>query len=235
MKRSKIYDGIEKSIFENRSIDHDRKSIFDRNHYTEQGSTKKRFPWILMAPCESTTWNYPKTVETAKLIFLPLRVSRYKNLILPNSLKIFFKFLQHSFPEVFLKFQQISGRPTLIVIETNINTVAAIIRDDRHMLVRMLKSMFNISKSSVCRILSEHLQMRRICFTWVLHFLTWEQMEQHVERVKEWVQWVRRDRNFLSKVITCDEIRVHHFDPKSKCESEVWRTSSSLETKKVRQ
>ncbi len=30
--RSKIYDRIEKSIFEDRSIDHDRKSIFDRNH-----------------------------------------------------------------------------------------------------------------------------------------------------------------------------------------------------------
>ncbi len=25
---------------------------------------RKRFLWILMAPCESTSWNYPKTVET---------------------------------------------------------------------------------------------------------------------------------------------------------------------------
>ncbi len=27
---------------------------------TEQAGTRKHFPWILMAPCESTTWNYLK-------------------------------------------------------------------------------------------------------------------------------------------------------------------------------
>ncbi len=74
---------------------------------TEQGSTRKRFLWILMAPCEITTWNYPKIVKTVKSNFLPLRVSRYRNLISLNSLKIFFKFLQHLFLEDFLKFQQI--------------------------------------------------------------------------------------------------------------------------------
>ncbi len=37
----------------------------------------------------------------------------------------------------------------------------------------------------------------------------------------------------LSKVITCDKTRVHYFDPKSKRESEVWRTSFFLKAKKV--
>ncbi len=32
VEKSKIYDRIEKSIFEDRSINHDWKSIFDRNH-----------------------------------------------------------------------------------------------------------------------------------------------------------------------------------------------------------
>ncbi len=36
---------------------------------TEQGDTRKRFPWILIATCESITWNYLKTEETAKSIF----------------------------------------------------------------------------------------------------------------------------------------------------------------------
>ncbi len=43
-------------------------------------------------------------------------------------------------------------------------------RDDRHISVRMLESMVHISKS-IHRILREHLPMRRICSTWVLHFL----------------------------------------------------------------
>ncbi len=71
------------------------------------GGTKKHFPSNLMVPRERTTRHYPKTVKTAKSIFLPLRVSRYRNLISLNSPKSFFKFLQHSFPEVFPKFQQI--------------------------------------------------------------------------------------------------------------------------------
>ncbi len=67
-----------------------------------------------------------------------------------------------------------SGRPASIVTETNINTVTAIIRDDCHMSVKMLKSMVHISKSSIHRILSVHLQIRRVCSTWVPYFLTCE-------------------------------------------------------------
>ncbi len=93
--------------------------------------------------------------------------------------------------------------------------------------------MVHIWKSSIRRILSEHLQMRRICSTWVPHFLICEQMEHRVEMVKKWVQRVRRDSNFLSKVIACDETWAHYLNPKSKRESEVSRTSSSPKTKKI--
>ncbi len=87
-----------------------------------------------------------------------------------------------------------SGWPASIVIETNIKTFAAIIRDDRHMSVRMVESMVHISKSSIHRIFSEHLQMCRVYSIWVPHFLKCEQVEQRVEVVKQWV------RNFSSKV-----------------------------------
>ncbi len=111
-------------------------------------------------------------------------------------------------------------------METNINTVAAIIRDDHHMSVRMLESMVHISKLSIHWILSEHLQMCRVYSTWGPHFLMCEQMEWRLEVAKEWVQRVRRNGNFLSKVITSDKTWVHYFDPKRKRESEVWRTFS---------
>ncbi len=91
----------------------------------------------------------------------------------------------------------------------------------------------DISKSFIHRILSKHLQMCRICSTWVPHFLACKQMEHCVEVAKVWVQRVRRDRNFLSKVITCDETWVHYFNPKSQYESKVWRTSASPKTKRV--
>ncbi len=93
-----------------------------------------------------------------------------------------------------------SGRPTSIVTETNINAVAAFIRHDCYMLMRRLKSMVHISKSSIHRILSKHLQVRRICSTRVPYFLSCKQMERRVLAAKEWVQSIQRDRNFLSKV-----------------------------------
>ncbi len=115
-----------------------------------------------------------------------------------------------------------SGRPTSIVIETNINSVVvAIINDDCHMSVRTLEIMVHIPNSSMHRTLSEHLQMHCICSTWVPHFLTCEQIERHVKVAKEWVRSIKRDRNFLSKVISCDEMWTHYFNPKSKCEREV--------------
>ncbi len=54
-----------------------------------------------------------------------------------------------------------SGRPALIMTEMNIDTVTAIIRDDRHILVRMLESMVHIRNhlytefsENICRCVS---------------------------------------------------------------------------------
>ncbi len=126
-----------------------------------------------------------------------------------------------------------SGRPTSIVTETNINAVVAIIKEDHHIMsVKTLESMVHISKSSIHRILSEHLQMHRVCSAWVPHFLMCKQMKQRVEVAKEWVQRVQRDHNFLSKVIVCDKMRVHCFNHKNKRESEDRRAFSSRIPKK---
>ncbi len=37
-----MYDRIEKLIFEDRSTDHDQKSIFDRNHYRQSGTQQQK-------------------------------------------------------------------------------------------------------------------------------------------------------------------------------------------------
>ncbi len=58
-----------------------------------------------------------------------------------------------------------SGRPTSTVTETNINTGAAIIRDDRHMLVRTLKAWVT-SRSHLYTVLSENICR---CITFAPH------------------------------------------------------------------
>ncbi len=57
---------------------------------------------------DDTMWKYylklPYNCGNCKINFFAIKGVWNRNLILLNSLKIFFKFLQHSFPEIFLKF-----------------------------------------------------------------------------------------------------------------------------------
>ncbi len=93
------------------------------------------------------------------------------------------------------------GTKKLIVVEVNINAVASVIQEDRHASVRLLERQLNIPKSIIHWILTEHLGMCRIASTWVSHFLTMEQMQQHVEACYENFAFIAEDPSVLSKII----------------------------------
>ncbi len=46
---------------------------------------------------------------------------------------------------------------------------------------------------------------------------------------------IAEDPEILDRVIICDESWVHYYDPKTKIESDVWKSSSSPSVKKVQQ
>ncbi len=60
--------------------------------------------------------------------------------------------------------------------EINVNTVATIVRDDRHLSCQTFTRHVNMLKSSIYKILIEIVKMRHVCSTLVLHMLTHEQM-----------------------------------------------------------
>ena len=55
------------------------------------------------------------------------------------------------------------GRPSTSTTDELIGTVAAVVRGDRHLSLRKFQVLLDISKSSLHRILKDHLQMRRVC------------------------------------------------------------------------
>ncbi len=57
------------------------------------------------------------------------------------------------------------GTKKSVITEVNINTVATVIQEDRHVSVRLLKRQLNIPKSTIHWILTEHLGMCHIPFT----------------------------------------------------------------------
>ncbi len=119
--------------------------------------------------------------------------------------------------------------------EVNINTVATVIQENRPVSVRLLEQQCNILKLTIHRILTEHLGMRRIASTLVLHFSSTKQMQQHVEACRENLALIVENPSILSKIIMVDESWIHYFDRNTKCEREAWKRPEEPRPKKVRQ
>ena len=92
-----------------------------------------------------------------------------------------------------------SGRPKTGRTEVNINTVAAVIGDDPGVSLNVLSSTLNLSRSVVHNILTEDLDMRHRCCTWVPHFLTREQKEKRVAVCRELLEMSERSRTWWNE------------------------------------
>ncbi len=60
------------------------------------------------------------------------------------------------------------SKPT-VAIQVNINKVAVVIEEDRHTSTRSLEAILHIPKSSIHKILTEHLSLRHVSSTRVPH------------------------------------------------------------------
>ncbi len=67
-----------------------------------------------------------------------------------------------------------------------------------------------------------------IASTWVMHMLTSIQMRISIESTSKFLRLNAEDLTYLNRVVTCDETRVHHYDPLTKgkwaLEEEKWTT-----------
>lgn len=115
------------------------------------------------------------------------------------------------------------------------NTVAAVICEDRHLSRRSLASLLKISPTSINGILKNELKIKRVSLVWAPHIFTQEQISQRANVCNEWLGMISEDPNILERIITCDESWMHYYNPKTKIESEVWKSSSSPTVKKVQQ
>ncbi|XP_041364246.1 uncharacterized protein LOC121379629 [Gigantopelta aegis] len=68
-----------------------------------------------------------------------------------------------------------SGRPCEVSIDENVNAVLDTVIKDRRFTIRQLASVHNISKTSLERILLEHLHMNKVSARWVPRMLTADQ------------------------------------------------------------
>ena len=105
-------------------------------------------------------------------------------------------------------------------------------RENHWLTVRSIAEQVNIDRETVRKILTEDLDMRKVCAKMVPKKLTEEQKQRRVTICKDLLE---RQDDILGRVITGDETLVYQYDPETKRQSGQWKTLNSPRPKKFRQ
>ena len=118
------------------------------------------------------------------------------------------------------------GRSVSVLTEKNVATVKTLIEEDTHYTVQEIEKLIGIHSSSVLKILSEWLGLRKICVLWVPHLLTDEQKQSQVRLASQVIEkYDKCDPRHLEEIVTGDETLIYHFQPDSKAKNKVWVSS----------
>lgn len=117
-----------------------------------------------------------------------------------------------------------TGRPSTTITDENIKPVEQVVLRDRQISIRRVADELDIAKSSVHRIVSEHLGMKKVCTRWVPRSLTPLQRMNRVDCCEELLRESEADpTDFFSRIVTGDECWVYRYDPLSQQEAKVWK------------
>ncbi|RUS85452.1 hypothetical protein EGW08_006785 [Elysia chlorotica] len=126
------------------------------------------------------------------------------------------------------------GRPTSVVTEKNVSTVEGLVKQDRRITVKQLKSETRISVGSVEKILHDHLNLNKVSARWVPRLLTADQKKERDDCCKHLLRLEANDDLFFQKIVTMDETWIYQFDPEPKNASMQWKRPSSPPPKKAK-
>jgi [histone H3]-lysine36 N-dimethyltransferase SETMAR len=128
-----------------------------------------------------------------------------------------------------------AGRPS--VSDETIAKVEATMLEDRRITVRELcEKIPEVSKTTIDKILTEHLGYSKVCARWVPKMLTADHQRQRVEAAQEFLAFQgTTEEEFLDSIVTGDETWVHYTTPETKEQSKQWKHPSSPRAKKFKQ
>ncbi|UYV81463.1 hypothetical protein LAZ67_20001259 [Cordylochernes scorpioides] len=127
-----------------------------------------------------------------------------------------------------------SGRPTTARTDENVDRVLEVLRTDRRLSIQKIADTLHMSTFVVHGIVTEDLQMPKVCTKLVPKVLTQDQKELRVLRCQELLDLIQNEPGFLNSVVTGDESWMFEYDPESKRQSCAWHTKSSPRPKKAR-
>jgi len=122
-----------------------------------------------------------------------------------------------------------SGWPATSRTEENMAKIRQIVRANRLLTVRSIAEQVNIDRETVRKILSEDLNMRKVCAEMVPKELIKKQKQRRVTICQGLLE---RQDYILGPVITGDETWVYHYDPEIKWQIAQWKPANSPRPKK---
>ncbi|GFU05144.1 protein GVQW3 [Trichonephila clavipes] len=95
-----------------------------------------------------------------------------------------------------------SGRPTIARTEENVDRVREVLRTDRRLSIQQIADTLHMSTFAVHGIVTDDLQMRKVCDKLVPKVLTQDQKELRVLRCQELLDLIQNELDFLNSVVT---------------------------------
>ena len=98
-----------------------------------------------------------------------------------------------------------AGRPSTSKTYDNVERVRFVVRLDRRLALRIISDELNLNRFTVHQILTQDLDMRKVCAKVVPKNLTTEQKANHRDVCVELLDRLEREPEFFSRVSTGDE------------------------------
>ena len=118
-----------------------------------------------------------------------------------------------------------SGRPRDARSDANISPISGLRDIDRRWTCEELEDLTGIQSSSVHRILTEDLGLRKITARWMPHLLDTDQKAHRLSIAKHLMLRFRREGDkFLERIITLDEAWACSYEPNLKSQNAEWRS-----------
>jgi len=127
-----------------------------------------------------------------------------------------------------------AGRPSTSKTEDNVERVRSLMRSDCQLTLRMISSELNLNRFTVHQILTQDLDMRKVCAKMVPKNLTTEQKASRRDVCLDLLDHLETKPEFFSHVITGDELWILEYDPETKRQSRECHTANSPLPKKAR-
>ena len=118
--------------------------------------------------------------------------------------------------------------------DDNVESVRFLVRSDRQVTLRMISSELNLNRFTVHQILTQDLDIRKVCAKMVPKNLTTEHKANRRDVCLDLLDRLEREPEFFIRLITGDESWILEYDPETKRQSREWHTVNSPRPKKAR-